>query len=151
MSVLVDYRCAACGRTTEVWTATPPTPSRPCPHCGASANRIWSPFGIGRTTAPRERSLTAAPRAPLCVSNPDVPGLCHMTPAAGRAWLARARKDGRALERELERQEKAAVTSPPTIDDVVSHHHSHLGHSHTEPSHQGHSHAGTGVSNYGEL
>ncbi|MGH9098838.1 MAG: hypothetical protein ACRDV8_01230 [Acidimicrobiales bacterium] len=65
------------------------------------------------------------------MSNPDVPGLCHMTPAAGRAWLARARNDGRALDRELERQEKEGGMSPPTIDDVVSHHHFHPGHSHT--------------------
>jgi hypothetical protein len=81
----------------------------------------------GRSSRARpERAPTASPSPdPLCIRNPDVPGLCHMSPSAGRAWVARARGDNRALDRELERQERAAKVSPPTLADVVAHDHSH--------------------------
>jgi hypothetical protein len=51
-----------------------------------------------------------------------------MSPSAGRAWLARARNDNRALDRELERQARAAAVRPPTLADAVAHDH---GHGHT--------------------
>jgi hypothetical protein len=51
-----------------------------------------------------------------------------MSPAAGRAWLARARGDNRALERELSRQETAAAAGPLRLSDVVAHTHTHTHH-----------------------
>lgn len=52
-------------------------------------------------------------------------------------WLARARKDGRALDRESERQEaQAAAGKRP---EMASHgHHHHAGHNHSEVTKGGH-------------
>jgi hypothetical protein len=56
-----------------------------------------------------------------------------MSPSAGRAWLARARNDNRALDRELERQERAAAVRPPVLADAVAHDHGHdHGHGHAD-------------------
>ncbi len=46
-----------------------------------------------------------------------------MSETAGRAWVARYRGDNRALDVELDRQEKAARIKPPTIADAITHHH----------------------------
>jgi hypothetical protein len=56
-----------------------------------------------------------------------------MSPSAGRAWVARARRDNRALDRELERQERAAAVQQATLNDVVAHTHLH-GHTHIQPN-----------------
>lgn len=130
MSLLVDYRCDRCLGRTEAWVRSPVPATRPCPACGGTAKRAWSPVGLVRgQAAPSARPEASQPAEPLCVRNPDVPGLCHMSPSAGRAWLARARKDNRALDRELERQEQAAAVRPPTLADVAAHDHGH-GHTH---------------------
>lgn len=122
MPVLVDYICITCSSQTEEWMPSPPSSTKPCPACGGEAKRLFAPVGLMRG-AKAPSSAPAKSAAPLCLTNPDVPGLCHMTPAAGRAWLARARKDNRSLERELASQEAAAKVSAPTLDSVVSHHH----------------------------
>jgi len=122
MAVLVDYFCDVCSSRTEEWMPSPPASNKPCPACGGQARRLFSPVGLMRG-AKEPVAHTPASAKPLCLTNPDVPGLCHMTPAAGRAWLARARKDNRSLERELASQEVAAKIAAPTIDAVVSHHH----------------------------
>lgn len=151
MAVLVDYACTTCEGRTEARVPTPPPAVHRCPACGGEARRVWAPVGLlrgpggtGGTTAsttgpaaggrrpgtgPAGAPGTGPAGAPLCVANPDVPGLCHMTPSAGRAWVARARGDTRSLERELARQEAAAKVAPPTLGSVVSHHH-HSHHSH---------------------
>jgi hypothetical protein len=73
-----------------------------------------------------------------------VPGLCHMTPSAARVWVARARRDGRALDRELAYQESAArdgrldASAAPVGHDHSSGHHGHgkaHHHSHAEDKH----------------
>jgi hypothetical protein len=129
MAILVDYVCRTCTGRVEAWVPSPAPAQRDCPACGAAATRAWAPVGMvsGRSSRARpERAPTASPSPdPLCIRNPDVPGLCHMSPSAGRAWVARARGDNRALDRELERQERAAKVSPPTLADVVAHDHSH--------------------------
>ena len=149
MAVLVDYACPTCNGRTEARVPSPPPRALVCPSCGGEANRVWSPVGLlrrpqGGVVAGAMDAGTVAPEAspsgghttrPLCVDNPDVPGLCHMTPSAGRAWLARARGDNRSLEQELARQEAAAVTSPPTLDAVVSHHHHPPTHHHDGSGH----------------
>jgi hypothetical protein len=53
-----------------------------------------------------------------------------MTPDAGRAWVARARRDNRALDRELERQERSLTLGGGVVADPMSHDHGHA-HSHT--------------------
>ena len=127
MPILVDYACAACGGRSEQWAEIPVASHRTCPACGARARRAWSPVGLaGGTRDPERPSSGGAPPAsgpPLCARNPDVPGLCHLSPAAARTWLARARKDNRALEHEVARQEAAAAVRPPTLGDLVSHTH----------------------------
>jgi hypothetical protein len=133
MAILVDYACPACRGRSEQW-ADNPVPSRAtCPACGAQARRAWSPVGLasGSETGksgpePVTGTSGIAPdemARPLCVRNPDVPGLCHLSPAAARTWVARARKDNRALEREIAQQEAAAAVRPPTLGDLVSHTH----------------------------
>jgi hypothetical protein len=143
MGVLVDYRCTQCAGVTEQRVPPPPPAQRACPACGGIARRVFAPAGvIGRSRPPAgmpapgtgapsgsgsarpDRGGASGPDAavPLCLRYRDVPGLCHMAPSAARAWIARARGDNRALDRELERQERAASEGsggPP----VVTHHH----------------------------
>lgn len=130
MAILVDYRCRSCAVRFERWVSTPAPHLLVCHVCGEDASRAWSPVALGgRARAVREPGIDAAmsgsPATPLCVTNPDVPGLCHMSPSAARTWLARARKDSRGLEREIARQEQAAKAAPPRLEDVISHTHSH--------------------------
>jgi hypothetical protein len=46
-----------------------------------------------------------------------------MSESAGRVWVAKYLGDGRAVEREQERQEKSARDKAPTIKDVTAHEH----------------------------
>lgn len=127
MPVLIDYRCRRCGGVNESMMPSPPPPERSCPACGGTAQRLLAAAGlVGRA---RPRHDEAGPRRaygddppPPCLRYPYVPGLCHMTPAAARRWIAQARGDNRALERELQRQEESAVAgaSGPVVD---THHH----------------------------
>ncbi len=125
MAIVVDYRCADCGALQEAYVASPPPPQRRCAACGGTSRRRWSPVGI----LSKRGEAAAAPAAPssasLCAQNPDVPGLCHMSPSAGRAWVARYRGDHRALDAELSRQEAAAAVAKPTTADAITHEHSH--------------------------
>jgi hypothetical protein len=127
MAIIVDYRCTECGTTGEAYVASPAPERRPCSSCGAESRRRFSPVGM-ISRAPEAAAPKAPRRSParsLCAENPDVPGLCHMSPTAGRAWVARARGDHRALDAELEKQEKAAAVAKPTMADAISHEHTH--------------------------
>lgn len=132
MTVLIDYRCSVCGSTNEAYVETPAPARRECEQCGGESRRRWSPVGMisNRTDAPRPVRRTRPSAQSLCSQNPDVPGLCHMSPSAGRAWVARYRGDGRALDAELARQQVAATEKKPTIGDAISHSHTHEGHQH---------------------
>ena len=93
MPILVDYACAACGGRSEIWVDSPVPAHATCPACGTRARRAWSPVGLARQhritrdgpappvgePAPGQRS-----DAPLCARNPDIPGLCHLSPEAAR-------------------------------------------------------------------
>jgi hypothetical protein len=46
-----------------------------------------------------------------------------MSESAGRLWVAKYLGDGAKIDREMERQEKAAAVNPPTISDAITHHH----------------------------
>ncbi|GGI42602.1 hypothetical protein GCM10010988_39860 [Cnuibacter physcomitrellae] len=123
MAVLVDFRCVSCGVIAERTVTWPVPEVVACHACGGESRRRWTPVGIvsgrgGPSEAPPDVSTAA-----LCAANPDVPGLCHMSPSAGRAWVARFRRDTRALDAELSRQEAAAAATPPTKADVLSHGH----------------------------
>jgi hypothetical protein len=127
VSVLVDYVCPTCAGRFEQWITTPAPATGTCPACGGVARRAWSPIGLTRGGSPTPAPAPDRSRdtAALCARNPDVPGLCHMSPDAARGWIARARKDNRTLEGELAKQEAAAAIRPPRLEDVVSHSHSH--------------------------
>ena len=133
MAILVDYRCNECKAVVEAFVENPVPANRECTVCGGLSRRTWSPVGlISGSSSSKEQDTAAAARksvtktkAPLCATNPGVPGLCHMSESAGRSWIARYRGDGRSFDRELERQEKAAKESRPTMDDAISHSHSH--------------------------
>lgn len=125
--ILVDYRCDRCHGVSEHRVHAPAPATVPCPACRAPARRRFAAVGLLRgTPAPAPQPRTA-PRA-LCRDNPDVPGLCHMTPDAARAWVARARGDNRTLDRELARQERAQRENPGAVVDPVSHDHSAVHH-----------------------
>ena len=128
MSIIVDYSCRDCGSIQESWVASPAPTEAVCAHCGGKCYRRWSPVGlIGDRSPATSRSRPAA--SSLCAANPDVPGLCHMSETAGRAWIARYRGDERALDAEYSRQrtahEESGVAS--ITADAISHGHSHAG------------------------
>lgn len=122
--ILVDYRCTTCSGRVERFVATPPPTTLPCPACGDQARRCFRPVSLGGVASP---PAAAGPTdwAPTCQNYPDVPGLCHMTPPAARAWVARARRDNRQLERELQRQEQRLGEHGVSAGEPVRHHHDH--------------------------
>ena len=127
MPILVDYRCPACGTRAEHWAPSPPPSAlsvrllrRREPPCSSRLS------GLSRgTTSPAPAPSPAPARrgATLCSQYPQVPGLCHMSESAGRMWVAKYLQNGRAIDREQERQETAAAVQAPTMDDAISHHH----------------------------
>ncbi|GAA5143917.1 hypothetical protein GCM10023340_10450 [Nocardioides marinquilinus] len=127
MSILVDYRCSACGERAEHWAPSPPPAAVPCASCGAESRRLFAAIGLSGTRAPVDavpRSAGSAGRGPtMCQQYPQVPGLCHMSDSAARMWVAKATKNSRAVDREQERQEKAAAVKAPTMADAITHHH----------------------------
>lgn len=123
--ILVDYRCPRCGGLTERLVASPPPKRLPCPACRTPANRQFSPVGLLRCADPPRQAPAAPTQRPACSEYPDVPALCHMEPSAARAWVARARGDNQALDRESERQEKVLRERPEQVQDPVHHDHSH--------------------------
>jgi len=43
---LYDYRCAACGKVTEIRHGFNDTNTEPCPHCGGALSRVFNPAPI---------------------------------------------------------------------------------------------------------
>jgi hypothetical protein len=59
-----------------------------------------------------------------CFENPDVPGLCHVGPAAKKALIARFRGDEETLKTEQTRQSvEFERHGPPQMNQVASHSH----------------------------
>lgn len=88
--ILADYRCVTCrGRVERLVPAPPPTELL-CPVCGDRAQRCYRPIHLAGVARPPSADGHDR-RAPSCRDYPDIPGLCHMTPSAARAWVARAR------------------------------------------------------------
>lgn len=137
MAILNDYQCISCAEVAEQWTESPPPREVPCVACGAPARRLWAAIRLAGAAEPAARGQTSAPPSPsLCTRYPQVPGLCHMSESAGRMMVAKFTGDNRGVERELSRQESQAAISPPTMNDVVTHHHFSTAttHSHTAPT-----------------
>lgn len=132
--ILVDYECSVCGGRSEQFVRSPAPRTASCPACRGRAVRRFAPVGLLGSARPLEPRAPATGSRPLCQDNPDVPGLCHMTPEAGRAWVARARRDNRSLDRELERQETARREHPHAVPEPASHDHGGAGHTHTHTS-----------------
>lgn len=134
--ILVDYRCEACDGTSEHAVANPVPATVECPACRAPARRRFAAIGLSGRAVPATDPVPRGSGRALCLDNRDVPGLCHMTPDAARTWVARARRDNRSLERELERQERSLAVGTGAVADPVSHDHgsaSGHGHGHTHP------------------
>jgi len=126
MAILIDYRCPSCGSREERWAPSPPPATVPCGGCGADSHRAWAAIGLsGRArTRPDAGPPPAARRnRSICSEYPQVPGLCHMSESAGRMWVAKYLRDGRAVDREWQRQEERAATRPPVMADAITHHH----------------------------
>lgn len=125
MAVLVDYQCRGCGARAEHWAPSPPPASVPCTSCGAESRRLFAAVGLSGTRAPVETvPASGAGRGPtMCQQYPQIPGLCHMSESAQRMWVAKATRNSRAVDREQERQEKAAALKPPTMADAITHQH----------------------------
>ncbi|HET9030042.1 MAG TPA: FmdB family zinc ribbon protein [Candidatus Aquilonibacter sp.] len=43
---LYDYRCAACGKTTEIRHGFNDSHTDPCPECGGAMSRVFNPAPI---------------------------------------------------------------------------------------------------------
>ncbi|HLH68642.1 MAG TPA: zinc ribbon domain-containing protein [Candidatus Dormibacteraeota bacterium] len=129
MDGFADYECVRCGAGFERWVSLPPPATTCCLACGAESRRVHRTVSVARRwSSPVPFSGASRARLPLCQANPDVPLLCHMEPAAARLWVARARGDGRALERELAAQEaRLGSGSPPPSPVLGRHHHHHHG------------------------
>lgn len=127
MAILVDYVCPSCGCREERWTPSPPATTSRCAGCGGESRRAFAAIGLSRgggaPAAPADRATPAARGESICARFPQVPGLCHMSESAGRMWVAKYLKDGRAIDREAERQEKAAAVKAPTLADAITHQH----------------------------
>lgn len=117
--IVVDYRCGNCGHRAERWVSTPP-PSHVACHCGGPARRLFSGANLlGLAPDPDSVTKSARNEPPACRTNPMIPGLCHITPGAAKAFVARATGDNRTLDREIERQERALRDDPGGIVDPI--------------------------------
>jgi hypothetical protein len=123
MAILVDYTCGSCGTRREIWAPSPPPAIAVCVDCGAESRRAWAPVGLSGAPAPGETPSPPSVRRSLCSAYPQVPGLCHMSESAGRMAVAKYLGDSRRIDREQERQEKAAAVKAPVLSDAISHHH----------------------------
>jgi hypothetical protein len=141
MGLLVDYSCPDCRRPHEAWVQRPVPAEHPCPVCGRAARRRFGGALLRGTPAPSTAAAPSTGTGALCQRYPTVPGLCHMTPAAARGWIARARGDGRSLDRELERQETAVAAGDPAMSvPPINHDHGH-GHDRSHGHGHGHDHS----------
>lgn len=117
--IMVDYKCPACGTQYETLVRSPAPTTRACVGCGSDARRLFTTAGLVRRGGSPVRAAGTD-----CFENPDVPGLCHVGPAAKKALIARYRGDEETLKAEQTRQ---AVDferhGPPSMNQVASHSH----------------------------
>jgi hypothetical protein len=123
MTLLVDYRCVACGARAERWVPSPPPGTITCAACDGDARRVWAPVGLGGRAGTIATPSPAPAAGSLCQRFPQIPALCMMTPSAQRRMVAAYTGDHRARDQEIARQAAAAAVRPPTMADAISHHH----------------------------
>ena len=125
MPILVDYQCRGCGDRAEHWTPSPPPDSVSCRSCGAEGRRLFAAVGLSGAPAPAsEPPASSTQQGPVDVPAvpPDPRPLPHVRvrrPHVGRQGT----RNSRAVDREQERQERAAAVKAPTMDDAITHHH----------------------------
>ncbi|WP_262103872.1 FmdB family zinc ribbon protein [Arthrobacter sp. Marseille-P9274] len=121
--LLFDYRCTECRADIELFVPTPAPPSMECPACAGEARRRYTSRGL----ALRGESLRAVAPASggvECRDNADVPGLCHVAPAARRRLISRHRGDVETYEAETKRQTREfEAKGPPKLHQVISQSH----------------------------
>jgi DNA-directed RNA polymerase subunit RPC12/RpoP len=134
MTILVEYRCTTCGARTEHFVATPAPSTLECRLCGEDSRRSFATAGLMSTPGTGPAPKREATIDVSCRNNPDVPGLCHLSPEGRERLVARARRDTRAEERIIEKQERHAAEGRPA-PSLVSHDHGHGTHGHSDHSH----------------
>ena len=125
MGLLVDYKCRSCSGRAEHWTIQPIPASQPCAACGGEARRLFAVARVstGDSSAQQQRTSTGRDDAIACLQNSRAPGACHMHPSAARRWSAMGRGDTKAVEHEIEYQEKAIRTGALTPSEAFTHSH----------------------------
>lgn len=122
MKRLFDYQCRQCGWQGEAMVTVPADPTIDCLSCQAPARRMYSMAGLLKTGSSLS-AIAPAGGSTKCHENPDVPGLCHVGPAARRTLIAQHRGDDHTLAQERAKQQKRFEEKGPVpLSDVV---HSH--------------------------
>lgn len=122
MRRLFDYRCKQCGWQGEALVAVPAAPTIGCRSCAAPAQRVYSMAGLMKTGSSLS-AIAPAGGSTECKDNPDVPGLCHVAPAARRTLIAQHRGDDHTLAGErAQQQRRFEEKGPVPLSDVVHAH-----------------------------
>jgi hypothetical protein len=142
VTILVEYRCGECGARTEHFVARPVPSTQECRLCGADSRRSFATAGLVSSGSTAKRPAPEPRIDVSCRSNPDIPGLCHLSPEGRERLVARARRDTRAEERIIEKQERRIADGLPAPSLVsYDHGHGHGEHVHADKGHGAHSHA----------
>lgn len=122
MRRLFDYRCRTCGWQGEAFVTVPAAPTLDCGSCTAQADRMYSVAGLLRSGASLS-AIAPAGGSTECKDNPDVPGLCHVAPAARRTLIAQHRGDDHTLSQERAKQKRRFEEKGPVpLKDVIHTH-----------------------------
>ncbi|KAD3720570.1 hypothetical protein GD627_07090 [Arthrobacter yangruifuii] len=122
MRRLFDYRCRTCGWQGEAFVTVPAAPTLDCGSCTAQADRVYSVAGLLRSGASLS-AIAPAGGSTECKDNPDVPGLCHVAPAARRTLIAQHRGDDHTLSQERAKQQRRFEEKGPVpLNDVIQTH-----------------------------
>lgn len=124
MRRLFDYRCPSCGWAGERLEEVPAPRAAACGRCPGEALRRYTTAGL-RRTGDALAAIAPAAGSTACRDNPDVPGLCHVAPAARRSLIARHRGDDDTLAAERARQTRRYELDGPVPLEQVLHTHGH--------------------------
>lgn len=122
MKRLFDYQCKACGCHSEALVTVPAPATIDCNSCNAPAQRVYSMAGLLKSGSSLN-AIAPAGGSTACNQNPDVPGLCHVAPAARRTLIAQHRGDDHTLSQERAKQQRRFEEKGPVpLSDVVHAH-----------------------------
>lgn len=122
MRRLFDYRCPSCGWAGERLEVVPAPRATACGRCPGAAVRRYTTAGL-RRTGDSLAAIAPAAGSTECRDNPDVPGLCHVAPAARRSLIAQHRGDDDTLTSERVRQTRSYELNGPVPLEQVLHTH----------------------------